>query len=246
MSFLKKVSSQLEKAESDLNRGNKAKLYLKVEIQRLEADHGNWNTDERREQIEKARKLAAFQGNWYRKKKKLVDEIDNVQAEYRLFELGDRAIEKVQSQIKDNEQEIVDARTAFEHECAATVRDSKASEKVHNEIMRGIEGEVKEARIIALKQEKAATQKAARQSNLRLRFSSRTYEKNLKRQNFKRTTTAAPCCLDTCEFCGPFKRRNKEFTADSSASGRDSKKRSRTGNSTLRRSKKKFGRKRAF
>jgi hypothetical protein len=73
---LKKVLSQLEMAEIHINRETKAKLQLKVEIARLKADHGNWNSDERREEIEKARKLAAFQGDWHRKKKKLFDEID--------------------------------------------------------------------------------------------------------------------------------------------------------------------------
>jgi hypothetical protein len=38
---LKKVISQLKIAESAVNRGKKAKLFFRVEIERLGADHGN-------------------------------------------------------------------------------------------------------------------------------------------------------------------------------------------------------------
>jgi hypothetical protein len=150
----------LEKAEHAFNRGAKEKLQLKVEIQRLKADHSNWDTEERREQIEKARRLLAFQWDWHCKKKKLLDEIDNAQAEFRLFEMRDQAMEEVQSQIDALEQEFVDARAAFEHECAEIARDAEALEKVHGDMLRGIEAEVKEARAAALRREKAETEAA--------------------------------------------------------------------------------------
>lgn len=151
------LCANIDEANKKFNAVTKENLNLKVELDHLKEELETFQAKDSYTIVQKSKKLAVAEREWYTRRRQLLNQIDDIYNELRIYEHPDKSFQMLINRSKNNDDELAKFEKSLEDRQRDVAQESRISESTASSVLDQLEKELKNARNSQLSSEKRQT-----------------------------------------------------------------------------------------